>query len=48
MRKKVLLVVTAVLFLGAVIGVIAGFSVPEEKQELVTHLTYDIEGAFSH
>ena len=39
---------TAVLFLGAVIGVIVGFSVPEEKQELVTHLTYDIEGAFSH
>ncbi len=48
MRKKVLLAVTAALFLGAVIGVIAGFSVPREKQEQVTHLTYDIEGSFSH
>lgn len=48
MSKKVLLVVTAVLFLGAVIGVIAGFSVPGEKQEQVTHLTYDIEGIFDH
>ncbi|HUU65534.1 MAG TPA: DUF5305 family protein [Dehalococcoidales bacterium] len=48
MRRKVILLVTGALFLGAIIGVVAGFSVPTEKEEEVTHLTYDIEGTFDH
>jgi len=48
MRKIVLLVVASVLFFGAIIGVVAGFSVATEKERRVTHLTYDIEGNFGH
>lgn len=48
MRRKILLVVTGALFLGAIIGVVVGFSVPTEKKERVTHLTYELEGAFDH
>ena len=48
MRRKVVLVVTGLLFIGAIFGVMAGFSVPTEKEEEVTHLTYDIEGTFDH
>jgi len=48
MRRKILLAVTGALFLGAIIGVVVGFSVPTEKKERVTHLTYDIEGTFDH
>jgi len=48
MRRIVLLAVTSVLFIGAVIGVFAGFNVPTEREKHVTHLTYDIEGSFGH
>lgn len=48
MRKIALPVVTVVLFLGAVIGVVAGYSVPAEKEEHVTYLTYEMEGTFDH
>ena len=48
MRKIVLLVVASALFFGAVIGVVAGFSTATEREKRVTHLTYDLEGNFSH
>jgi hypothetical protein len=48
MGKKVPLIITAVLFIGAVFGVLGGFSVPEEKEEKVTHLTYTLTGDFAH
>jgi len=48
MGKKVPLIITAILFLGAVLGVLIGFSVPEEKEEKVTHLTYTLTGDFAH
>jgi len=47
-RKFLLLVVTSVLFFGAIIGVLVSLSIPEEKEERVTHLTYAIEGSFDH
>ena len=46
MRRKIILVVVSVLFLGSVIGVLRGFSIPAEKEEQVTHLTYKLEGSF--
>ena len=48
MGKKVPLIITAILFLGAVLGVLGGFSVPEEKEEKVTHLTYTLTGNFAY
>jgi len=48
MLRKIVLVVVSVLFLGTVIGVVRGFSVPTEKEEHVTHLTYQLEGDFNH
>jgi len=48
MRRIVLLAVTSVLFIGAIIGTVAGFNVPTEREKHVTHLTYDIEGSFDH
>jgi len=48
MRRQILLIVTGLLFIGAIIGVWMGFSVPTEKTERVTHLTYEIEGNFDH
>ena len=48
MIRQILLVITGLLFIGAIIGVVAGFSVPTEKKEQVTHLTYEIESNFDH
>jgi len=48
MGRKILLVVSSVLLLGAGIGTVAGFNVPAEKEELKTHLTYQLEGSFNH
>lgn len=48
MRRMIFLVVASALFIGAVIGVVAGFNVPNEKEERVTHLTYESEGNFNH
>ena len=48
MRRKIVLMVVSVLFVAAIIGVVIGFSVPTEKEELITHLTYQLEGNFDH
>ena len=40
--------VTAVLLVGAIIGLQAGFSVPSEMEEETTHVTYDLKGSFDH
>ncbi|MBI2328083.1 MAG: hypothetical protein HYU85_00235 [Chloroflexi bacterium] len=48
MRRKIVLVVVSVLFLGAIIGVVNGFNVPTEKEKLVTNLTYKIDSEFAH
>jgi len=48
MTRQILLVLTGLLFIGAIIGVVVGLSVPTEKKERVTHLTYEIEGNFDH
>ena len=48
MRRQILLVITGLLFIGAIIGVVMGFSIPTEKEEQVTHLTWDLEGTFDH
>jgi len=48
MIRQILLVLTGLLFIGAIIGVVVGFNVPTEKKERVTHLTYEIEGNFDH
>jgi hypothetical protein len=48
MRRLVILIISAVLFIGAIIGVMLGFSVPAEKQETETQLTYELTGSFEH
>ena len=39
--------VTAVLLVGAIIGLQAGFSVPSEMEEETTHVAYDLKGSFT-
>jgi hypothetical protein len=46
MRKIIYIAIAAAFFIGAIIGVFAGFSVPTQREKLVTHLTYDMKGNF--
>lgn len=47
-RQKLPLIITSVVLCAAIFGVFRGFSVPKEKEQTVTHLTYTYDGKFSH
>lgn len=48
MRKIIYIAIAVALFIGASIGVVAGFSVPPQRERLITHLTYEMQGNFGH